>query len=287
VLDSPINVCGDIHGQYLDLLRVFEMGGMPPSSRYLFLGDYVDRGSKSVEVILLLFALKLRYPDAVYLIRGNHESPEMTELFGFRDECAQKYTIQIWPLFLKVFDTLPIAAVVGGRFFCVHGGLSPELLTLDDVRAIERPTPVPEDGLMADLLWSDPSRDTADWGPNERGSTICWGWCKAAEFLERTGLQCIVRAHQMAQRGFDYPFEPDRRVITIFTASHYAGEFDNRAAFLTIGADFVPSINILLRKTPHVTIDTEQPSVALRRPPTARRSHKSARQTGRPMSTTL
>jgi serine/threonine-protein phosphatase PP1 catalytic subunit len=104
-LDAPIRVCGDIHGQFIDLLRVFEQGGLPPASRYLFLGDYVDRGKRSLEVIILLFALKLRFPDCVFLLRGNHETTEMTELFGFRDECAEKYGIPIWGIFLRVFDT--------------------------------------------------------------------------------------------------------------------------------------------------------------------------------------
>ena len=174
-LPPPIKICGDIHGQLLDLLRVFELGGLPPDSKYLFLGDYVDRGPKSVEVILLLFALKIKYPESIYLIRGNHESMEMTETFGFADECKKKLNEQLWLRFLKVFDYLPIGAVVANEFFCIHGGLSPELKSLDDVRAIQRPTDIPEEGLVADLLWSDPCKSTVDFGPNDRGNTITWG----------------------------------------------------------------------------------------------------------------
>jgi serine/threonine-protein phosphatase PP1 catalytic subunit len=274
VLDSPIRVCGDLHGQFVDLLRIFELGGLPPGSRYLFLGDYVDRGKKSLEVIVLLFALKLRYPKSVFLIRGNHETPEMTELFGFADECREKYDRQLWPLFLRVFDTLPIGAVVANRYFCIHGGLSPELTALDDVRAIHRPAQIPDDGLVADLLWSDPSSDCDEWGPNERGATITWGLKSARRFLDRTGLRGIIRAHQMADSGYDYPFEPDRCVMTVFTASKYAGEFHNKAAFVTIGEDLEAVVSVLRSSRPHIRIEAAQQP---KRPATARRTATSLR----------
>jgi serine/threonine-protein phosphatase PP1 catalytic subunit len=269
VLDAPIRVCGDIHGQFVDLLRVFELGGLPPASRYLFLGDYVDRGKRSLEVIILLFALKFRFPDYVFLLRGNHESTEMTELFGFRDECGEKYNIPLWGIFLRVFDTMPIAAVVGNRYFCIHGGLSPDLITLDNIREIRRPVSVPEDGLLADLLWSDPNSVCDEWGPNDRGATISWGLKVAHQFLQRTGLRCIIRAHQMADDGYNYPFAPDRCVITIFTASRYAGEFHNKAAFLTIGDDLDATVSVLPRAFPHIKIDAPQQP---KRPATARRT---------------
>jgi serine/threonine-protein phosphatase PP1 catalytic subunit len=268
-LDPPIHICGDIHGQYLDLLRVFELGGLPPVSRYLFLGDYVDRGERSVEVIILLFALKLRHPQSLYMIRGNHESPEMTELFGFGDECKRKYGGQIWALFLRVFETLPIAAVIGASYFCVHGGLSPGLHSLDDVRSIKRPTAIPEDGLLADLLWSDPDRDVHEWGPNERGETISWGLKVASKFMEATKLSFIVRAHQMAMAGYAHPFHPDRSVVTVFTASGYAGQYQNRAAVMSIDDALVHTFSILPRTIPHFNVDD---ALVSRRPATARRT---------------
>lgn len=233
-LEPPINICGDIHGQLYDLLRVFENGGMPPKASYLFLGDYVDRGDKSVEVICLLFALKLLYPQNIYLLRGNHESPEMTELFGFADECRKKLSSSMWPAFLRVFDTMPIGAVIGKQYFCIHGGLSPHLHSLDDVRQIKRPTPIPEDGLLADLLWSDPNPNTREWGPNDRGATITWGSRIATKFLSDNKLACVVRGHQMAMNGFEFPFAPSQNTVTVFTASKYANEYQNRAAYMAI-----------------------------------------------------
>ncbi|OHT01714.1 Ser/Thr protein phosphatase [Tritrichomonas foetus] len=251
-LDPPVNICGDIHGQLYDLLRVFENGGMPPNATYLFLGDYVDRGDKSVEVICLLFALKLRYPKNIYLLRGNHESPEMTELFGFADECRRKLNGSMWPVFLKVFDTMPIGAVIGNQYFCIHGGLSPHLHSLDDVRNIKRPTPIPEDGLLADLLWSDPNPNTREWGPNDRGATITWGQKIVTKFLADTKLACVVRGHQMAMNGFDFPFAPSRTTVTVFTASKYANEYKNKAAFMAVEDNEGFSFIILPSKIPRL-----------------------------------
>ena len=233
-LEPPINICGDIHGQYNDLLHVFHLGGLVPNSKYLFLGDYVDRGDQSVEVITLLIALKLKYPNHIYLLRGNHESPEMTEQFGFTDECKIKINNLIINNFIKVFDSLPIAAIIGNQIFAVHGGLSPSLNELSDINNIIRPLSIPEEGILADLLWSDPSYQIDNWGPNDRGATITWGIKVVQEFLQKNNLKLIVRGHQLAQNGFQYPFFPNNNVITIFTASYYAKKFKNRAAFLKI-----------------------------------------------------
>ena len=286
-LEPPVNICGDIHGQFFDLLRVFENGGMPPKSRYLFLGDYVDRGDKSVEVITLLFALKVKYPDHIFLLRGNHESPEMTELFGFAAECRRKLNSTMWPCFLRAFDTMPIGAVIGHQYFCIHGGISPELKSLDDVRNIKRPTPIPESGLLADLLWSDPSAKTKEWGPNDRGATITWGLKVANRFLASNKLACIVRGHQMANDGFDFPFAPSRSAVTVFTASKYTNEFNNKAAYMTVEDKEGFSFTILPSRMPRLKVSTESAEVIKnnnilgemksdgpKRPPTSRRTAK-------------
>ncbi|KAK8842631.1 hypothetical protein M9Y10_025490 [Tritrichomonas musculus] len=274
-LEPPVYICGDIHGQLYDLLRVFENGGMPPNATYLFLGDYVDRGDKSVEVICLLFALKLLYPKNIYLLRGNHESPEMTELFGFAEECKKKLSRSMWPTFLKVFDTLPIGAVVGSQYFCIHGGLSPSLKTLDDVRQIKRPTSIPEDGLLADLLWSDPNPNTREWGPNDRGATITWGLKIATRFLSQTKLACIVRGHQMAMNGFDFPFSPVQNTVTVFTASKYANEYQNRAAYMSIEDKEGFSFIMLPSKKPRLKpIAVDGADVAISLPTTTTTSTK-------------
>lgn len=156
-VDAPVTICGDIHGQFYDLMELFNVGGMCPDTRYLFMGDFVDRGLYSVETFLLLLALKVRYPDRIVLIRGNHESRQITQVYGFYDECSRKYgNVNVWRYCCEVFDYLSLGAIVDGRVFCVHGGLSPNILKLDQIRSIDRKQEVPQDGAMCDLLWSDP-----------------------------------------------------------------------------------------------------------------------------------
>jgi serine/threonine-protein phosphatase PP1 catalytic subunit len=200
-LSGPIHVCGDIHGQLTDLVRCFQFSGLPPTSRWLFLGDYVDRGPQSVEVLCCLFALKIRYPSDIFLIRGNHETRDMAMDGGFFAECLKKLNDAMWESFCNVFDALPLAAVVNHMYFCVHGGISPKLKTLDQIREIMRPLDCPESGLMMDLLWSDPSPGVQDFSPSSRGATFLWGIKPADDFLSKTGLKMIVRGHQVAVNG--------------------------------------------------------------------------------------
>jgi serine/threonine-protein phosphatase PP1 catalytic subunit len=233
-ISGPVNICGDIHGQFSDLVHVFQAGGFGPSAKYLFLGDYVDRGEDGVEVVCLLLAMKLRFPTNVFLLRGNHESPDMTESFGFADECAQKLSSDILPVFFEAFDCLPIAALVDGRIFCVHGGLSPSLNSLSQIAEISRPVVIPDDGLLADLLWSDPSIDTLEWGPNPRGETFTWGVKVAEDFIMENNIQINNLAHQVAMSGYEFPFGCEHGVITVFTAPAYANAYDNQGAFVQV-----------------------------------------------------
>ncbi|OHS95555.1 Ser/Thr protein phosphatase [Tritrichomonas foetus] len=233
-LHTPINICGDIHGQFPDLLRIFELDEKPPNAHYLFLGDYVDRGPMGLEVICLLLALKLRFPNHVFMIRGNHETKEMTEQYGFCEECVSKTNRQVYTEFCTMFENIPIAALVGRQIFCVHGGITPTLSTINQVREIKRPADASLKGFLADLLWSDPNPDLEEFGPNDRGDTVAWGLKPAKAFLENNGLTLLVRAHQMTNYGFEYPFEPDESVLTVFSAPCYAGEYKNRGAFIKI-----------------------------------------------------
>ena len=265
-LQPPLKICGDIHGQFHDLLRVFD-SGFVPENKFLFLGDYVDRGDDSLEVIGLLFALKLLYPDNIFLLRGNHESPEMTEEFGFLEECELKLNSEIFDVFMDTFDCLPIAALVGEKLFCVHGGLSPQVDTIDQIRLIRRPTAVPEDGVLADLLWSDPNPETEEWGPNSRGATITWGLRAAKKFIENNHLLKVIRGHQLANNGFDFPFSPDESVITVFTASYYAQRYANKAAFIAVDEDCNCEFHILPHTIPVIKLSRSSSSESSLAPP--------------------
>lgn len=156
-LEAPIKICGDVHGQFTDLLRLFEYGGFPPSSNYLFLGDYVDRGKQSIETICLLLSYKIKYPENFFILRGNHESAGINRIYGFYDECKRRYSIKLWKIFSDCFNCFPVSAVVDEKILCMHGGLSPELNEgLFQIADLPRPCDVPDVGLMCDLLWSDP-----------------------------------------------------------------------------------------------------------------------------------
>uniref|UniRef100_A0ACD5Z5Y4 Uncharacterized protein n=1 Tax=Avena sativa TaxID=4498 RepID=A0ACD5Z5Y4_AVESA len=135
----PVTVCGDIHGQFYDLIELFRIGGESPDTNYLFMGDYVDRGYYSVETVSLLVALKVRYRDRITILRGNHESRQITQVYGFYDECLRKYgNANVWKHFTDLFDYLPLTALIENQVFCLHGGLSPSLDTLDNIRALDR-----------------------------------------------------------------------------------------------------------------------------------------------------
>ena len=172
---APVTIVGDIHGQFYDLREMFKVGGDIPVTNYVFMGDYVDRGFYSVETFLLLLALKVRYPDRVTLVRGNHESRQITQVYGFYDECLRKYgSVNVWRYCTDIFDYLTLSALVGDRVLCLHGGLSPSINTFDQIRSIERRQEVPHDGAMCDLMWSDPE-DIDGWGLSPRGAGYLFG----------------------------------------------------------------------------------------------------------------
>ncbi|TVU20967.1 hypothetical protein EJB05_30574, partial [Eragrostis curvula] len=238
-----LGVGGDIHGQFVDLLRLFDLGGYPPTSTYLFLGDYVDRGKQSLETICLLLAYKLKYPDKIFLLRGNHEDAKINRVYGFYDECKRRFNVRLWKIFCDCFNCLPMAALIDDKVLCMHGGLSPELNSLDQINDIERPTEIPDEGLLCDLLWSDPSSDTQGWGESDRGVSCTFGADKLVEFLEKNDLDLVCRAHQVVEDG--YEFFAQRRLVTIFSAPNYCGEFDNVGALLSIDESLMCSFQIL------------------------------------------
>ncbi|CAM1504336.1 Fc.00g019270.m01.CDS01 [Cosmosporella sp. VM-42] len=242
-LDAPVKIVGDVHGQYTDLIRMFEMCGFPPTSNYLFLGDYVDRGKQSLETILLLICYKLKFPENFFLLRGNHECANVTRVYGFYDECKRRCNVKIWKTFIDCFNTLPIAAIVAGKIFCVHGGLSPALSHMDDIRNIARPTDVPDYGLLNDLLWSDPADMEQDWEANERGVSYCFGKRVITDFLAVHDFDLICRAHMVVEDG--YEFFNDRVLVTVFSAPNYCGEFDNWGAVMSVSSELLCSFELL------------------------------------------
>jgi len=242
-LEAPLKVCGDIHGQYFDLLRLFEYGGFPPDANYLFLGDYVDRGRQSLETICLLLAYKIKYPENFFLLRGNHESSTINRLYGFYDECKRRYSIRLWKIFGDCFNCLPVAALIDEKILCMHGGLSPELTSLDQINKIYRPTDVPDSGLLCDLLWSDPDKDVPAWEDNERGVSYVFGPEIVTLFLKKHDLDLICRAHQVVEDG--YEFFSKRQLVTVFSAPNYCGEFDNSGAMMTVDETLMCSFQIL------------------------------------------
>ena len=245
-LESPISVCGDTHGQYPDLLKLFEAGGFPPEANYLFLGDYVDRGKYSLETICLLLAYKIKFEENFFLLRGNHECASINRIYGFYDECKKRYNLKIWKAFIDVFNCLPIAASIDDKILLMHGGLSPELKSVEQLKKIMRPTDVPEEGLLCDLLWSDPDLNCDGWGPNDRGVSVVFNENVLKKFLEKNDLDLICRAHQVVEEG--YEFFGDRELVTVFSAPNYCGEFDNAGAMMVIDENLMCSFKVIKSK---------------------------------------
>ena len=242
-LEAPLHVCGDIHGQYYDLLRIFEHCGYPGEYNYLFLGDYVDRGKQSLETVCLLLAYKIKYPTKVTLLRGNHESSVTNRIYGFYDECKRRYNVRIWRSFTDLFNYLPVAALIDDKILCMHGGLSPELKNLQNIENITRPTEIPDSGLLCDLLWSDPDKEVLEYDENDRGVSVIFGEKIVEDFNKKNDLDLIIRAHQVVDEG--YEFFANRQLITIFSAPNYCGEFDNSAGIMIIDESLTCSLKVL------------------------------------------
>ncbi|KAL6950052.1 hypothetical protein ACO0QE_000722 [Hanseniaspora vineae] len=242
-LSPPVKIVGDVHGQFQDLIRMFDKCGFPPSANYLFLGDYVDRGKQSLETILLLLCFKIKYPENFFLLRGNHECASVTRVYGFYDECKRRCNIKTWKLFVDTFNTLPLAAIVAGKIFCVHGGLSPVLNSMDEIRHVSRPTDVPDFGLINDLLWSDPTDSINEWEDNERGVSYCYNKVAINKFLNRFGFDLVCRAHMVVEDG--YEFFNAHTLVTVFSAPNYCGEFDNWGAVMSVSDALLCSFELL------------------------------------------
>ncbi|PKC66503.1 Metallo-dependent phosphatase [Rhizophagus irregularis] len=263
-ISAPVTV-GDIHGQFYDLIEIFRIGGYCPSTNYLFLGDYVDRGLFSVETISLLTCLKLRYPHRVQLVRGNHESRAVTQTYGFYTECVRKYgSTNVWHYFTDMFDYLTLSVVIDDRIFCVHGGLSPSIHSIDQIKILDRYREIPHEGPMADLVWSDPDPDKDEFAISPRllinycksksssfylnfsysnvclltilrGAGYTFGGLVVKKFLEINNMEHILRAHQLCMEGYQVLY--DDRLSTVWSAPNYCYRCGNMASILEVGVD--------------------------------------------------
>ncbi|OHT14346.1 Serine/threonine-protein phosphatase 2B catalytic subunit alpha isoform [Tritrichomonas foetus] len=244
-IKPPIIIAGDIHGQFYDLLNIFAKYSELPRGKYLFLGDYVDRGNFSVETFLYLLALKIRYPSRIFLLRGNHETRIQTATFSFLNETKTKYNFEVYNKMITAFDCLPLAAIVGEKLFCIHGGLSPDLKYINALDLINRFHEPQKISMMHDILWSDPhpNFDETDgiappsYQPNiERNCSFYYTFNDVKEFLKHNNLRCIVRAHTVETNGFRLYKKIDSdgfpSVFSIFSAPHYCNELDNQGAVL-------------------------------------------------------
>ncbi|KAK1315781.1 Serine/threonine-protein phosphatase BSL1 [Acorus calamus] len=250
-LKAPIKVFGDLHGQFGDLMRLFDEYGFPSTAGdityidYLFLGDYVDRGQHSLETITLLLALKIEYPENVHLIRGNHEAADINALFGFRLECIERMGendgIWAWTRFNQLFNTLPLAALIEKKIICMHGGIGRSINSVEQIEKLERPITMDVgSGILMDLLWSDPTENDSIEGlrPNARGpGLVTFGPDRVSDFCKRNKLQLIIRAHECVMDGFER--FAHGQLITLFSATNYCGTANNAGAILVVGRGLV------------------------------------------------
>ena len=253
--EKNLTLCGDIHGQFYDLLTIFDKNGFPSEDKpYIFTGDFVDRGSFGIEVIITLMFLKILYPNHFYMSRGNHENRAINKIYGFENEVKEKYDSETYEAFIQLFHSLPLAHVINGRILALHGGLfSRDGVKLQDIKDIDRFVEVPDNGLMCELLWSDPVKINGRY-PNKRGVAITFGPDVANNFLDDNNLDLLIRSHEMKMNGF----EVEGRVITVFSAPNYCDQMGNLGAYVIIKGedlsyDFVQFKEVSHPRAPNYT----------------------------------
>lgn len=252
-LEGKYIVVGDLHGHLMDLFRIFKHSGWPPQNKYLFLGDIVDRGEFSLETATLILLLKALYPEHVYMIRGNHEFPQLYLLGGFGEELRNTYKdFDVTPYFDMAFFDIPIGAIINKRYLCIHGGIGPRVNKINDIEMISRPLVDCADDISQTVLWSDPNPYVTGFQPSTRGCGYFFGEEECVQFADRNGIDMIVRGHECVEKGVEFHFQ--RRCMTVFSASKYCNSTNNKcgiAVFLESGAmeitTFPPVKNYVLR----------------------------------------
>jgi len=235
---NHVTICGDVHGQYYDFLHIFELNGVPShSNAYLFNGDFVDRGSWSCEIIISMLALKVLYPRHFMMTRGNHETINMNNMYGFKGEVQHKYSAKVFDLFTELFNALPLCYVIGESIFVCHGGLmKKEAVKIEEIQSINR-FQQPCEGVMTDIMWSDPQEQNG-LAPSKRGGGTMFGPDITAAFLERNGLKLMVRSHEVQEEG--YKVMHNGKLITIFSAPNYVDQMGNKGAFIRLDSTYEP-----------------------------------------------
>lgn len=234
-IDAPFIVCGDLFGHFNDMIAYFHTWGFPPKTKYLFLGNYIDNGENSIETIILLLALKIKYPSHIYLLRGDHETPNLNKRFGFFAECAKKYNQSIYETFNQVFNYLPLAAVISQRILCIHGGISPELHSLNQIKNIKRPLSIPEEpSYIRDLICASPSAEHDGFFLDRLNNSCSFGEDVTELFLNSLNLDTLFRSGKAAEEGYEFPFSPGISVLTLFSATDMVGNPGNKGAICNV-----------------------------------------------------
>ena len=238
IIKSPLIVCGCINAHFEELKDIFNICGNISETKYLFLGDYVGRGWNGLSTFILLILYLIKYPNNLVFLRGNHDSRTFSRMYGLYNECLQKYSNKyeaedIYNMINELFDLLQLAAIVDNKYFCIHGGLSPDLKKLEEINKLERKKEIPENGIITDLIWSDPNEEVDEYVPSKKGAGQFYGEKAVQNFLkENSNIEMIIRSHELVDNGYKYQF--NNKLLTVFSAPNYGERLDNIGSVLKI-----------------------------------------------------